>query len=768
MNRYRFMQRMATGCFLAVLISCSTTRNLPEGEMLYTGIKKIEVTDKDDSKAYKLAMEEIEAALDYPPNNALFGSSSMRTPFPVGLWIYNGFVNKESKIGKWFFKTFAAKPVFISTVNPDVRTSIAHNLLRENGYFDGTSSYQLIPNKKNPRKSQVSYQLTMNHVYTFDSIRYIRTRSLADSLSVHADEELLRRGDPFRVASLEAERQRISSMLRGRGFYYHRPEFIVYQADTLMAPGKVWLHVMRKPGLPQSALSPFRIGNVSVSLKGYKGEEPNDSASYKGLTVYYENKLRVHPSALYKRVMFKTGELYSESNEQLTQTALSRLEIFRFAEMQFTPRDTARNNNILDLQINTLYDLPLNGELELNVTDKSNNLRGPGAIFSLSRNNIFGGGEVLKIEAKASYEWQTDKNLKGLNSYELGAGATLTFPSAVFPGFADRGLTYSTYTNINLNVDALNRSRFFRMVSFSGSLSYDFQPNAVHRHSFTPFRLTYNRMLSRTLEFDSIAALNPALLLSLSDQFIPALSYTYTYDDSPRDKNNHIWWQASITEAGNLLASGYAVAGNKWNHRGKKLLGNPFAQFIKATGEFRYNYRIDDNNRLVMRIMGGAIYSYGNARISPFSEQFYIGGANSVRAFTIRSIGPGRFVPADPKTNRYAYIDQTGDLKLEANLEYRFRILGNLYGATFLDCGGVWLIRNDANRPGGTFNLSKLGNDLALGAGAGLRYDLDFLVVRLDLGVGLHLPYETSKHSYYNIPKFNDALGLHLAVGYPF
>jgi hypothetical protein len=752
-----------------VLLGCSTTKYLPEGERLYTGIREIGIADNDKSHAAHKAITEAEAALNYPPNNALFGSSSVRIPLPMGLWIYNALVHQKGKAGKWIFDKFASRPVFISTVNPDVRVAVARNVLRENGYFNATSSYQIVPDRKDPRKAGIRYYIEMNNLYTYDSIRYIRTRTQADSLiTLHESEQLLKRNDPFNVTTLEAERQRISSLLRGYGFYYHRPEYIVYQADTTLSAGKVWLHVARKPGTPPSSLSSYRIGNRSVWLYGYNNEQPTDSVRYKDLMIYYENKLRVRPAALYDRILLGAGDLYSERRQQQTQTALSNLSVFRYSEMQFTPGDSSRHNNRLDLRINTVYDLPLDGELELRVTDKSNNLRGPGAIFSLTRRNLFGGGEIFRIQMNSSYEWQTGSGAKGLNSYELGAGATLTLPFVMLPGFTHRGLAYPSNTTFRLYSDMLNRARFFRMLSFSGSVAYEFQPFPMHHHSFTPFRLTYNRLLSTTGEFDEIALSNPILFLSFANQFIPSLSYTYTYDDSSVDKQHHVWWQTSLTEAGNLFSAMYALAGKQWDREGKELFGNPFAQFIKPTAEIRYNYRIDRNNRLVVRLMSGAIFSYGNTRVAPFSEQFYIGGANSLRAFSIRTIGPGRFRPIDPKHNKYSYIDQTGDLKVEANLEYRFRILGDLYGAGFLDCGGIWLVREDPNREGGTFRLRHFANDLALGTGLGMRYDLDFLVVRFDLGVGLHLPYDTGKKGHYNLPRFRDSLGFHLAIGYPF
>lgn len=310
----------------------------------------------------------------------------------------------------------------------------------------------------------------------------------------------------------------------------------------------------------------------------------------------------------------------------------------------------------------------------------------------------------------------------------------------------------------------MNRAGFFKMLSLGASLVYEYRPTQKSQHVISPFRLSYNKLRDPTPAFDSI---NPALRQSLQDQFIPAISYTYTYDSPVRKwRGDRIWWEVSITEAGNLISGIYALNGRSFNKKEKTILGNPYAQFVKLTNELRYSRRIDRNQSLVGRVMTGVLYSYGNARISPYSEQFYVGGSNSLRAFAIRSIGPGRFVP--DKENRYAYIDQTGDLKFEANVEYRFRMFDDLHGALFLDAGNVWLLRNDTDRPGGRLSDGNFLKDLALGTGFGMRYDMDFLVVRFDVGIGLHLPYETEKKGYYNIPRFKDGLGFHLAIGYPF
>ena len=755
------------------LLSCSTTKNLPEGAILYTGISKMEIQQPDNSEAGRSTVEEVEAALAYPPNNAFMGSSSVRVPFPFGLWVYNAFVNKEGKLSRWIFNKLAAKPVLISTVNPDVRVKVARNLLNEYGYFNGATAYELVPDKKDPRKAKIAYQVTMNPPYTIDSVYYVRMRNRVDSLLPRmSSERLLRKGDNFNVVRLQVERERIADMLRDHGYYYFRPEYMVYQADTTITPGKVSLRVVPKEGMPRNALRPWKLGKVDFYLNGYRNEPPTDSIRYKDLTIHYEGKLRVRPSVLYNRLYFRPGDRYSQTQQERSQTALARLGTFRYSEFQYVPRDTMRRQDTLDLRINTVYDLPLDGELELNVTAKSNDQIGPGAVFSVTKRNMFGGGETFGVKLRGSYEWQTGNKLDAggskINSYELGLSTTLTFPRLLFPTLGKRDLNFPATTTFRLYADQMNRARFFKMLSFGGDASYEFQPSATSHHSVTPFKLAYNLLQHTTVEFDSIADNNKALMKSLQDQFVPSMSYTYTYDDSPiTSKPHHVWLQGSITQAGLLMDAAYAIAGKAFDKEGKKLFGSPFAQFIKGTVEARYNYQLGENQRLVGRIMAGAIYSYGNARTAPYNEQFYVGGANSVRAFTIRSIGPGRYYQSSEE-NKYAYIDRTGDLKFEANLEYRFQIMGDLHGATFLDCGNIWLLREDPDRPGGRLKAGHFFKDLALGTGFGIRYDMDFLVIRFDVGIGLHLPYETGKSGYYNLPRFKDGMGYHFAIGYPF
>lgn len=766
-------------CILLLLFlctACSTTKHLPAEEVLYTGINDITVQNKDESKAGQKTMEEVEGAISVAPNNSLFGSARKRIPFPMGLWIYNRFERYEKGVGKWIFNKLAANPVYLSKVNPDTRAKVASNLLHDYGYFNGKVTYQ-VDSTRNPRAVKLSYHIDMGRPYYLDSVMYEGFSPRADSLlRATKDKRLLHRGDNFDVTQLNAERQRIVDLLRDNGYYYYRNEFITFLADTLMHPGYVNLKIIPRQNVPQEVRRTYYIGNTSVYLTGYNGEQPTDSLQTRNFTVYFAGKKPgLRYGVLRKRFLYRTGELYSQSRQNYTQEALSRLGVFKFNEFRYNLRPGTQDT--LDIQVNAMFDLPYDSELELNVTTKSTKQTGPGAIFKLSRRNFRGMGASLNLELKGSYEWQTSSTVDGessvMNSYELGAGLSLEFPRLVLPWIRDRvdPFRFPSQTNFKIYVEQVNRARYFKMLSFGGNVSYSFHPRRGMKHTVTPLHLAFNVLQHRTTAFDSIATANPMLFRSLDDQFIPSLTYTFTYDNSWKQKRNRLWWENSITSAGNVTSLIYAAFGQKFSQQDKKLLGNPFAQFLKASSEVRHLYQISDKQQLATRLMAGVIWAYGNKTIAPYSEQFYVGGANSIRAFTVRSIGPGRFHPAE--NSRYSYVDQTGDIKLEANLEYRFRILskflgGNLNGAAFLDAGNVWLMRKDEARPNAEFSLSHFFDSIALGTGIGIRYDLSFLILRLDWGIALHVPYETGKGGYYNIPSFKDGMGIHFAIGYPF
>ena len=757
-----------------VLAACSTTKHLPEGETLYLGLKKVNIVNEDKSPAAENALEEVNGAISIAPNNAIFVNPNVRFPIPFGLWIYNRFERYEKGFGHWIFKKLAANPVLISTVNPDTRVKVATNLLHDYGYFNGKVTYQ-VDSTRNPRAVKLSYDINMGKPYFIDTLEYRGFSAYADSLiRANLSGRLVNKGDHFNVVTLNSERDRIIDLLRNYGYYYARSEFITFYADTLKNPGHVCIRMQPKNNLPPEALRTYFLGNTNVRLTGYNGEEPTDSIRLRDFTIHYSgDKPGLRFNVLRNRFIYRKGEQYSLRRQNYTQEALSRLGVFKYNEFQYVPR----GNDTLDINVNSLFDLPYDSELELNATMKSTKQTGPGAIFKLSRKNFLRMGASLSLELNGSYEWQTSSTVNReksvMNSYELGAALTLDFPRIILPWIKNRidPFRFPSHTNFKIYIDQVNRARYFRMLSFGGSVSYSFQPSRSMKHTVTPLHLAFNRLQHRTAAFDSVATANPMLFRSLDDQFIPSVTYTFTFDDSWKQKRVQWWWENSISSAGNITSLIYQAFGKKLSQRDKKFLGTPFAQYLKYTTELRPLIKFDDRNHLAMRLMAGVIWAYGNKTVAPYSEQFYVGGANSIRAFSIRSIGPGRFHPAE--TSRFSYVDETGDIKLEANLEYRFRIIGNLFGgnlngATFLDAGNVWLMRSDSSRPGAKFTFNKFFDSLALGTGLGIRYDLSFLVLRLDWGIALHVPYETGKSGYYNIPRFKDGMGVHFAIGYPF
>ena len=764
--------RLAVAALVALLVAgCSTTSNLPEDEMLYTGMKTTIYTDRDSTYYLPSVEEEVEAALACAPNGAIFGSSYYRNPLQTRLRIYNRYVNSSTAFGKWMLRSFGKEPVLISTVTPDMRTRVAENVLHSNGYFNAKVDYSILP-QKNPKKAKVQYTVRNNRLYTLDTVKYIGYAPEMDSLiRATMSTSPLKSGAPFSVASLDAERNRLNRLFRDSGYYYYRTDYTTFIADSVSNPGHVELHVQPIADMPYAAQRKWYLGKTKVILRRSSMEQITDSVVRRNISVYYSGKKRpIRMRAILRDIKLKRNKLYSYSDYLESSNVVNSLGLFSISDFSFTPRDTTVTCDTLDMTLNCVFDKPYDGSIEANYSLKSNDRTGPGLVLGMTKRNAFRGGEKLSINLKGSYEWQTGRRVTGsnsaLNSYEYGIDASIEYPRIEAPfGLYSRHRFYKPPSTLfSLSANMLNRADYFKMLTVTGAVTYKFQTSANSRHELSPLLLDYNFMRNTTASFDSIMSANPAIYISMRNQFVPKIKYTYTYT-SPSAYANPIVWETSVTEAGNILSLFYAAAGKKLNEKEKDLFGNPFAQFLKLNTSLRKTWQLGYKSQLVGHVAAGVLWAYGNSERAPYNEQFYVGGANSIRAFTVRSIGPGKYVA--PNTT-YAYLDQTGDIKLEMNLEYRCNLFGSLYGAVFLDAGNIWLLKKDENRPGSDFKAYNFFRQLATGTGAGLRYDMEFLVLRLDLGVALHVPYDTGKSGYYNIPKFRDGLGLHFAIGYPF
>lgn len=759
-------------CHISLLISvmfitsCSTTRRIPSDELLYTGLKGVDINTPDNQKFPSDVRSQLTQSVSVKPNNPLLGSATYRTPFPIGLWVYNNWPNPPKGFKHWIYDKLATEPVLVSDVRPQVRTHMLDRILQDNGYFSARTSYELIKGKKNGKKASILYKINSGQPYLIDSIELLPDTThlfhLIDSAA--GGSSYLRLGARYSLDSLSTLRNKIANAVREHGYYFFRPEYIQYMADSTIRSNRIALRMELTDGLHPWVLDRFSTGTITTTIQRYDGGgAPDTTETRKGKLILFK-PARLRNGLIPSCITLRPWRIFSVSRMDLTQQRLSRLGIFNDISMTVTPDTAHRDSRLLNVAIDCRFDRPLEASIEANVSSKSNSYLGPGLSLGVTNKNVFGGGEQLSINLTGSYEWQTGHARSSVfNSYEAGLKATLAFPRLLAPKFVPRSRRELNWTRVSLGFDLLNRPHYFKMSQFNTGISYDWQSTKYITSTLTLFKLAYTKLQNTTEVFDSIMAANPAIALSFQNQFIPQMSYGFVYDRY-MNRDNTINVQGTFQQAGNLFWSIYELCGK---HGEKLLFRTPFSQFVKGYGQIVYGRRIGRGDMwLVNRIAVGAAYAYGNSKQVPYSEQFYAGGANSVRAFTVRSIGPGSY--RAPANQINGYFDQTGTFIFLANTEFRFPILGPLHGAAFLDAGNVWTLKNEPDRPGGQLQASSFLRDLALGTGVGLRFNIQMLIIRGDLGIGIHAPYHTDRHGYYNMPSFRRSLAFHLAIGYPF
>ena len=766
MNRTKIYLALFIGVIAAVLVSsCSTTRRIPDDEVLYTGIKSFKVTAPDSVKIPSGMISTIKSQVNVAPNNYL-KMLNWRYPFPLGLWVYNNWSNPPKGLKHWLYEKLVEEPVLVSDVRPEVRTHMIEQILDNNGYFRGTATYSLVKGK-NPKKAKILYDITPGPAYPISGVQLLPDSTvlgaLIDSLAL-ADSYLNSERPRYSTDSLSIARTRITNALRNRGYYFFRPEFIEYLADSIAKSGEIELKMMLASNAPHIAMQPYTTGKVTVHVARNQGGGEPDTVAMARATLIQMMPSKLRRKIIDECVTFRPGRPFAVRSMDRTQSNLARLGIFNNINIDAMPDTSDMAARRLNVDIYASFDEPLETSLEVNASSKSNSYIGPGLTFGVTNKNMFGGGEQLSVKLTGSYEWQTGSGRRSVfNSYEVGLTGSLAFPRLLAPRFIPRSRYDLNWTRFQVNADLLNRPHYFKMAQFNASINYDWRLRRHVSNTLTLFKLTYTNLMHTTHEFDSIMTANPAVAQSFKSQFIPQMMYTYVYDRA-FGNNNTLNWQFTVQEAGNIFWSIYEACGKKGE---KELFGTPFSQFVKGQTQLVWGRRLGMGDHwLVSRVAVGAAHAYGNSSQVPYSEQFYVGGANSVRAFTVRSIGPGSYRAAPGQTEDY--FDRTGTFKFEANVEYRFPITGPLHGALFLDSGNVWLLKEDPMRPGGKLRGSSFLRDLALGTGFGLRLDISMLVIRGDLGIGIHAPYDTGKRGYYNMKSFGNSLAFHLAIGYPF
>lgn len=791
--KYIFIRTFILVIVTSVTIGCSTTSSLEDGEQLFIGLKPIDYSDGEGNSHLDATKTEIEAALATAPNGALFGSSYYRTPFPYGLWIWNAYSQSNSAVAKWFVNSFGKAPVLMSNVNPALRASIATSVLENNGYFNGNITYDIQEGEPTttktdsiprPRTAKIQYHVDFGHLYTLDSIWF--TNYPQDIYNkIATSQTMLKSGNPFSISDLENERMRIYNLLRNKGYYYYQPSHTTFFADTIMNPGKVQLQVHLMDSLSENVMRKWIIGSTTVQIKREFREQLTDSLQRRFLTIRYNGKRPpIRPRVILADTKLRPGMLFSQESYQESMNRLTSKGIYSSVDISFVPRKKADGSyatlpdtisdrdgesrigaGILDMTITSILDKPYDFVFEANAIGKTSGRLGPGVSIGLTKRNAFHGGEIMNITAGANYEFQVGGDQDMGNSYDFSLSANVEFPRLLLPALIKKRRRWFTTpsTLINVSAETIRRASFFNRNILSAEFTYIFQPSESSVHKFSPLIVTYGKTSNLSEAYINKIGSSAVSMMAIQDELTPKLRYTYIYS-SPQRKINPIYMQFTVSEAGNITNLLYtSFTKKKLNEKGKKLFSTPFSQFVKFEADFRKTWDLPNKSSFVLHFYGGILSAYGNNEMAPFAEQFYIGGANDLRGFSMRSLGPGEVHFTD---NNTAYLMHTGDSKLVLNLEYRPHLFGSLYGALFMDMGNVWCLRHSVRE-----NYKECGfgdpakKDIGIDVGLGLRYDLDFFVLRLDWGFAIHNPYSSG---FFNCGKFHKAQVLNFAIGYPF
>lgn len=762
---YLLLLFLIIGCY-----SCSVAKFVPQGKVLYSGSEIVLETEEDTIQTKNVAAE-LNTLIPQKPNSKILG---MR----LGLYYHFKAQNeKPGFINKWLNKKIGEEPVYLSDVDPQRVKELILNRLDNRGFFYSKVTSEIDSTKK---FANITYTTTLPKPYVLEKFELQK-----DSLPIYTEiEEILaetqiKKGNRFDLELMKFERQRIDNELKQRGYYNFNPDFLIFEADTnRYKTPKFDLLLRLKKNTPTKSIIPYTIDSITVFPKYAIGDSSAiaESTTVNGIN-FVQNEEFFKPKQLQPYILFENGQKYNASTARLTSNRLSSIGSYKYVNIQFKEKDTSAltdGSGSLDMDILLSPLTKRSVRAELQGVTKSNGFAGPGVSVSYNNRNVFDAGETLSITGNFSYETQLSGiNNSGLSSIAGGLKADLIIPRLIT--FSPSRFRYTVpKTKISLGADFLDRSKLYTLTSFNTSFGYTWNANKYVYHELNPISVNYVNLTNTTDEFEEILDNNPFLKSSFEQQFIAGLTYKFSYNELvDADKPNPIFVATNIDIAGNAL---HLFSGGS-----DTAFGLDYAQYAKMDIDFRYYLRWKNEQTFISRVYAGWGIPFGNSTTLPFVKQFFSGGPYSVRAFQIRSLGPGSFTSNDSNSS---FFDQSGNLRLESNLEYRFPIFSYLKGAFFADAGNVWLtydpeISDDESAEGIAFNeqlrsQGKFGSDwikeLGVGVGFGLRVDIQSFVIRLDLASPVRVPYKPEGQRS-RVPFFDGGdnnLMFNFAIGYPF
>lgn len=751
---------------LFFVFGCSNTKYLPDGDSLYTGASvtvKDSVIKKKDRKALE---KELEALLRPKPNKQILGLKPK-------LWIYNlaGEPKKDKGFRHWLRNKVGEAPVLFSQVDLDYAVAVLRNSTENKGYFKTRVSAD--STAKN-RRVKAEYTVWPKRQYKIKSVQFpVDSSGLGKAIARTSRRTLLKEGNPYDLDVIKTERERIDTRLKEKGYYYFNPDYILAQVDSTKGNYEVNIKLKIKDEMPEKAKIAYKIDkiivypNFSISKDSvvYKKE---DMIQYKDFTII-DTADTFNPRVFDRAIYFKKGDFYNRKNHNLTLNRFVNLGTFNFVKNEFKVSDSLKNT------LDSYYYLTLLPKkfIRVEVVGKTNSASYTGTEVNVNWNNrnLFRGAELLTISVFGGADFQFSGENKGNNIYKLGTETSLTWPRFMTPFKIEGSSGFVPRTRVAVRYEYQNRTELYALNSFKTSFGYLWKDNIRTEHQLNVIDINYVSPNHVTPEYQQDIEEDPSLGKVIEKQLIFGPTYSYTYTNTMRKrKKNTIYFNGELDLAGNV--TGLVTKANIKENDTIKIFDVPFSQYVKVKADFRHYFKITKESQLASRIIVGAGYAYGNSVTLPTSKQFVSGGTNSIRAFRARSLGPGSYIIPE-NTNSYL-PDQSADLKLEFSTEYRAKIYGLMKGALFLDAGNIWLLNADPNKPGAEITKDFM-KDIAVGVGAGLRFDFSFLILRTDLAFPLRIPYlpegerwVTDDIDFGSGSWRKENLILNIAIGYPF
>ena len=747
---------------VACFYSCGITKYIPEGERLYTG-SRIKIASDSLIGGEKNLIAELETALRPEPNATFLG---MR---PGLHYYYKVQKEKPGFINKWLYKKIGEEPVYQSDVQTYEVEEILLNQLENNGFFYSSVSSNF---EEAEQEASVTYNLKVPPPYRMEKYR---TDSLPAPIDQPIEEAVstteLIKGVRFDLSNMKLERQRIDAHLKERGYYNFNSDFLIFEADTSQYANKRFdLFLTLKKEVPRRALLPYKVTKVNV-FPNYEG---NDSTLIRSERLdaknYIQDTLFFRPDRLNPFITLKEGQLYNPQTSKNTARRLATIGAYKYVNIQYKEIDSTLGDSIGALEANIYLSALTKRAIraELQAVTTSNNFAGPNLALTYSNRNLFKGGETFNITANMGYEIQVaGGNNTGLNSLVLGLKGELIFPRVIAPfKINDDFFTYSVpKTKTSLGINFLRRSQLYQLVSGSALFGYNWNTSRFITYNINPISINYTSLSNTTQEFDDILAENPFLRQSFEQEFISGLTFSFTYNGMlDARRANQFYINTTLDIAGNSIS---LFGKETMPGVPKTFLGLEYAQYARLDLDLRFHHNFGKNREqtLATRLFSGYGLAYGNSELLPYVKQFSSGGPYSVRAFRIRSLGPGTYNENTDTDTEDTYFDQTGNIRLEANIEYRFPIYSFFKGAVFADAGNVWNSKANPVFDGKDKFTSNFINELGMGAGVGLRIDVQGFVIRFDLAAPFHNPSlpEGQRFDF----KIDETI-LNFAIGYSF